>query len=80
MELNNLKKILELLLIKKSAYIIKKDEEDLLNEINFLLKLANSYNLDKLKTECNCEINQDTLEKEIYVNQCLDCGLPLSIL
>lgn len=80
MELNNLKKILELLLIKKSAYIIKKDEEDLLNEINFLLKLANSYNLDKLNTECNCEINLDTLEKEIYVNQCLDCGLPLSIL
>ena len=30
--------------------------------------------------ECQCELNSEAIEKEIEMNQCNDCGLPLAIL
>jgi hypothetical protein len=80
MKFNKVKEILELLLVKKNNFIIEKEEEELLNELQVLLLLANSSNSIEVNLECNCELDSDTIEEEVEINQCLDCGLPLSIL
>lgn len=80
MEFKKVKEILELLLIKKNNFIIQKEEQELLNEIQVLLVLANSSNSIEINLECKCELDSHTIEKEVEINQCLDCGLPLSIL
>lgn len=80
MKFRKVKEILELLLLKKNNYIIEKEEQELLNELQFLLALANSSNSIEVNLECNCELDSKTIEEEVEINQCLDCGLPLSIL
>jgi hypothetical protein len=80
MKFNKVKEILELLLVKKNNFIIEKEEQELLNELQVLLALANSSNSIEVNLECNCELDSDTIEEEVEINQCLDCGLPLSIL
>lgn len=79
MEFKNVKEILELLLIKKNNFILEKSELDLLNELQILLALGNSVSSNKEKTECNCPLNELTIEDEIKRNQCGSCGLPLAI-
>jgi hypothetical protein len=80
MKFNKVKEILELLLVKKNNFIIEKEEQELLNELQVLLALANSSNSIEDNLECNCELDSDTIEEEVEINQCLDCGLPLGIL
>lgn len=80
MKFRKVKEILELLLVKKNNFIIKKEEQELLNELQVLLAIANSSNSFEANLECNCELDSDTIEEEIDVNQCFECGLPLSIL
>lgn len=80
MEFKNIKEIVELLLIKKNNIFIRKYEQELLNELQLLLGLASTNNLTNKKLECNCEIDYKTIDKETELNQCLDCGLPLTIL
>ena len=80
MKFKKVKEILELLLVKKNNFIIEKEEQELLNELQILLVLAKIRNSFEVNLECNCELDSDTIEEEIDVNQCFDCGLPLSIL
>lgn len=80
MKFRKVKEILELLLVKKNNFIIEKEEQELLNELQVLLLLVNSSNSIEVTLECNCELDSDTIEEEVELNQCLDCGLPLSIL
>jgi hypothetical protein len=79
MKYKNVKEILELLLVKKNNFSIVNEEQELLNELQVLLLLANNNTID-VKLECKCELDNDTIEEEVEINQCLDCGLPLSIL
>lgn len=78
MEFKNIKEIVELLLIKKNNYNIGKYEQELLSELQLLLGLVISNELTNNKLECNCEIDYKTIDKETELNQCLDCGLPLT--
>lgn len=78
MKLKNVKKVIELLLVKKHNFIIQKDELEFLNELQFLLDVANNKISNK-KEECECVIDYETIDKETELNQCLDCGLPLAI-
>lgn len=80
MKFRKVKEILELLLVKKNNFIIEKEEQELLNELQILLALANNSNSIEVNLECNCELDNNTIEEEVEINQCLDCGLPLSIL
>ncbi len=80
MEFINIIKIVELLLIKKNNYIIGKYEQKLLSELQLLLGLVSNNELSNNKLECNCEIDYNTIDKETELNQCLDCGLPLTFL
>lgn len=80
MEFINIIKIVELLLIKKNNYIIGKYEQKLLSELQLLLGLVSNNELTNNKLECNCEIDYNTIDKETELNQCLDCGLPLTFL
>lgn len=80
MKFIKVKEILELLLVKKNNFIIEKEEQELLNELQVLLLLANSSNTFEVNLECKCELDSDTIEEEVEINQCLYCGLPLSIL
>lgn len=80
MKFRKVKEILELLLVKKNNFIIEKEEQELLNELQVLLLLANSSNSFEVTLECKCELDSDTIEEEVEINQCLYCGLPLSIL
>jgi hypothetical protein len=79
MEFKNVKEILELLLIKKNNFILEKNELDLLNELQFLLALGSTFSTNQEKTECNCPLNEATIEDEIKRNKCGSCGLPLDI-
>lgn len=79
MELIRVIQILELLLFKKHNSTIKKKDEELLNELQTLVKLANKLNESTVKTECKCELKEHTLVGEIVNNKCLDCGLPLVV-
>lgn len=79
MKLKNVKEITELLLVKKNNFIIQEDEQVLLNELVYLLELAACSNNTNYKLNCNCEINYKTIHKEIELNQCKDCRLPLNI-
>ncbi|WP_353078253.1 hypothetical protein [Flavobacterium sp.] len=80
MKYKSVKEILEILLVKKNNFIIEKEEQELLIELQILLALANSSNSIEVNLECNCELDCETIEEEVEINQCLDCGLPLSIL
>jgi hypothetical protein len=79
MKYRKLKELLEYLLIKKYNFKILKEEEEFLNELLDLLNLSNNYSKNELNVECVCELNVFTIEKEIELNKCLDCGLPLSV-
>lgn len=79
MELHNVKDVLALLLIKKNNFSITEHERDLINELEFLISLANNQHSITSKTECQCAINEKTLTLELTQNQCFDCGLPLVI-
>ena len=80
MKFIKVKEILELLLMKKNNFIIEKEEQELLNELQILLTQTNSSNSIEVNLECKCELDRNTIEEEVEINQCLDCGLPLSIL
>jgi hypothetical protein len=80
MELIIVKEILKFLLIKKNNSSITEDEELLIEELFYLLVNNKDFNVDDDLFECKCELNSETIEKEIEMNQCNDCGLPLSIL
>ena len=78
MDFLHLKKLLELLLIKKNNFSIEKYEHELLIEVQFILKKYNTWEVAKLNKECKCELDENTLEVEITKNKCVNCGLPLS--
>lgn len=80
MEFKKVKEILEILVIKKNNFIVDNEELLLLNELQVLLSLTQNLKSDKSKTECDCELNEKTIEVEIENNQCFDCGFPLCIL
>ena len=75
MKFRKVKEILELLLVKKNNFIIEKEEQELLNELKALLTLAKSSNSIEVNLECNCELDCETIEEKVEINQCLDCGL-----
>jgi hypothetical protein len=77
MKLNNVKKLVELLLIKRNSFIIRPDEMVLLNELQYLLAIDNSL-FSSSSIECNCELNAETIEREIENNTCFTCGRPLA--
>lgn len=79
MKYKKLRELLEYLLIKKYNFQILKEEEHLLSELLDLLNLSNNYSKIETVVECNCELDKLTIEKEIELNKCLDCGLPLSV-
>ena len=72
--------LIELFLIMKNIFSINQDEELLIEELFYLLVNNKDFNVDDDLFECKCELNSETIEKEIEMNQCNDCGLPLSIL
>jgi|688.fasta_scaffold1121402_2 hypothetical protein len=80
MKHRKLKELLEYLLIKKNNFKILKEEEEFLNELLDLLDLLNNCSKNELDVECVCELNVFTIEKEIELNKCLDCELPLNLL
>jgi hypothetical protein len=80
MEFKKVTELIELLLIKKNNFSINKDEELLIEELFYLLVNNKDSKDDDDSFLCKCELNSETLEKEIEMNQCNDCGLPLSIL
>lgn len=77
MDFIKVRTILKLLLIKKNNLTVQEYELGLLEELQALLSLAN--NTHNAGLECKCETNQTTLETEIAINQCLECGLPLCV-
>jgi hypothetical protein len=77
MKLNNVKKLIELLLIKRNIFTIRPDEIELLNELQYLLALDNSI-FSSSSIECQCDFNTDTIEREIEKNSCFTCGRPLA--
>ncbi len=77
MKLNNVKKIIELLLIKRNSFNIRLDEIELLIELQYLLAIDNSL-ISSSSIECQCDLNADTIEREIEKNTCLTCGRPLA--
>jgi hypothetical protein len=79
MKHRNVKEVVEYLLIKKNNFIMKEEEKYFLNELLDLLNLSNNYSKIETVVECNCELDKLTIEKEIELNKCLDCGLPLSV-
>jgi hypothetical protein len=80
MEFKKVTELLELLLIKKNNFSINEDEKLLIEELIYLL-VSNKDSKDEDDLfECQCELNNDSIEKEIEMNQCNDCGLPLTIL
>jgi hypothetical protein len=79
MKYRKLKEVLKYLLIKKNNFKILKEEEQFLNELLDLLELFNNCSKNVLDVECDCEFNELTIDKEIKLNKCLDCGLPLSV-
>ncbi len=78
MKQRDVKEVVEYLLIKKNNFKILKVEEQFLNELLDLLELLNNCSKNELDVECDCEFNELTIDKEIKLNKCLDCGLPLS--
>jgi hypothetical protein len=79
MEFKKVTELLELLLIKKNNFSINEDEKLLIEELFYLL-VNNKDSKDDDLFECQCELNSESIEKEIEMNQCSDCGLPLAIL
>jgi hypothetical protein len=79
MEFKKVTELLELLLIKKNNFSINEDEKLLIEELIYLLVNNKDSNDDDL-FECQCELSSESIEKEIEMNQCNDCGLPLAIL
>jgi|688.fasta_scaffold376670_2 hypothetical protein len=77
MDYKNIKFILEQLLIKKHNFILQKHEEELVDEIQDLLSIANNINLSQSQNICNCEIDYKNIDKEIENNECCKCGLPI---
>ena len=79
MTLHNVKKLVELLLIKRNNFIIRPDEVVLLNELQYLLAIDNKLFSGSSTIECKCELNKANIESEIESNICFDCGLPLNV-
>jgi hypothetical protein len=80
MEFKKVTELLELLLIKKNNFSINEDEKLLIEELIYLL-VSNKDSKDEDDLfECQCELKSESIEKEIEMNQCSDCGLPLAIL
>jgi hypothetical protein len=79
MEVNQVKEVLTLLLIKKNNFSVSEEEHQLINELEYLLKLAQKNQSNALAVECKCAINESTITAEIAANQCFNCRLPLSI-
>jgi hypothetical protein len=79
MKQRNVKEVVEYLLIKKNNFIINEEEKYFLNKLLDLLNLSNNYSKIETVVECDCEFNEVTIDKEIKLNKCLDCGLPLSV-
>jgi hypothetical protein len=79
MELNNVKDVLALLLIKKNNFSITEHERNLINELEFLIRLAKNQQSIASKEECQCTLNENTIALELTQNQCFECGLPLTI-
>lgn len=78
MNLNNVKKLIELLLIKRNSFTIRPDEIELLNELQYLLAIDISlFSLSSI--ECQCDLNTETIEREIEKNACFTCGHPLVV-
>ncbi len=77
MKLVKVKEIVELLLIKKRNSTTTKEDEILLDELSYLLMLAKQINTTQIKTECECEIDLETIENEIEQNKCFSCGLAI---
>lgn len=80
MKFKKVKEIMELLLIKKNNCNIEKEEQELLIELQIFLVIANSSNTTIDNLECNCEIDSNTIEEEVELNQCLDYYLPLTLI
>jgi hypothetical protein len=80
MEFKKVTELLELLLIKKNNFSINEDEKLLIEELFYLLVNNKDSKDDDDLFECQCELNSEAIEKEIEMNQCNDCGLPLTIL
>lgn len=78
MNLKNVKKLVELLIIKKHDSLIRSDEILLLNELQYLLSIYNSIFSVNNSIKCKCELNHDTIKREIDNNICFTCGLPLA--
>jgi hypothetical protein len=77
MEVNNVKDVLALLLIKKNNFNISEHENNLIIELEYLLSLAKKKHSNTFEKECQCTINESTITKEIELNQCFVCKLPL---
>lgn len=79
MKLSNVKKLVELLIIKRNTVVIRPDEFVLLDELQYLLAIDNMMFQVSNAMECTCELNESTIESEIEENKCSVCGLPLCV-
>lgn len=79
MNLNNVKKLVELLIIKRNAAVIRPDEFVLLDELQYLLAIDNKLFPVSNAKECACELDESTIEFEIEENKCSVCGLPICV-
>ena len=79
MKLSNVKKLVELLIIKRNTAVIRPDEIVLLDELQYLLAIDNKMFPVSNVMECVCELDESTIEFEIEENKCSVCGLPLCI-
>lgn len=77
MKLSIVKKLVELLIIKRNAAIISPDEIVLLDELKYLLAIDSKIFPVSNVMECLCELDETTIEIEIEDNKCSVCGLPL---
>ena len=55
---------------------VLRQEIELINELIKIMKL-NTVQDDSL--ECNCLIDYETIEVEVKINMCLNCGNPLTL-
>ncbi len=79
MNLNNVKKLVEFLIIKRNAAVIPPDEIELLDELQYLLAIDKKMFPVTNAEECACELDESTIESEIEENKCTVCGLPLCV-
>ena len=77
MEIIRVKELLEFLLIKKNNFLLQEGEQNLINELVYLLSKDNATKI--IHQECKCKLEESTIKEEVENNLCINCKLPLLV-